>query len=342
MSLDDPHSPLKKEIDLRSDTHTRPSPAMRQAMAEAEVGDDVFGEDPTVNALEAHIAVRLGQEAAVFVTSGTQSNLTALLSHCGRGDEYIAGRSAHTYAFEGGGGAALAGVQPYPIAFEADGTLDLEAVAAAVKPDDPHFPHTRLLCLENTQDGKPSGPEYAADARVLCDTHDLKLHLDGARLFNAAVALEVDPKAIAAPFDSVSVCLSKGLGAPAGSLLCGSAEFISTARRWRKSLGGGMRQAGILAAGGLYALEHNVVRLADDHRRAAALAEAMNSIQALTGKVRQATNMLFLDLAPDALAGLRAHLAAEGIIVAGRRWVTHLDIDDADVERVVDAVTRYF
>jgi len=315
---------------------------MRQAMAEAEVGDDVFGEDPTVNALEARIAARLGHEAAVFVTSGTQANLIALLSHGGRGDEYIAGRTAHAYAFEGGGGAALAGIQPYPIDFEADGSLDLEAVAAAVKPDDPHFPRTRLVCLENTQDGKPSGPAYAAAARVVCDAHDLKLHLDGARLFNAAVALEVDPKEIAAPFDSVSVCLSKGLGAPAGSLLCGSPAFIATARRWRKALGGGMRQAGILAAGGLYALEHNVARLADDHRRAAALAEQLDSIQALTGKVSQATNMLFLDLAPDRVAGLRAHLAVEGITIGGARWVTHLEFDDADAERVIDAVRRFF
>lgn len=330
-----------KTVDLRSDTHTRPSPAMRQAMAEAEVGDDVYGEDPTVNALEAHIAARLGHEAALFVTSGTQSNLAALLSHCGRGDEYIAGRSSHTYAFEGGGAAALGGIQPCPIPFEADGTLDLEAVAAAVKPDDPHFPQTRLLCLENTQSGKPSGPEYAAAARALCDTHDLKLHLDGARLFNAAQALAVDPKAIAAPFDSVSVCLSKGLGAPAGSLLCGPTEFIRTARRWRKTLGGGMRQAGILAAGGLYALEHNVERLVEDHRRAAGLAEALNSIQALAGRVSQATNMLFLDLDTDTVGGLRAHLAAEAIVISGSRWVMHLDIDDGDVERVIDAVKRY-
>ena len=231
-------------------------------MVQAQVGDDVYGEDPTVNQLERVCAARLGFDAALLLPSGTQSNLVALLSHCARGDEYIAGQDAHTYRYEGGGAAVLGGIQPQPLPFNDDGTLPLSAVAAAVKPDDFHFANTRLLCLENTQAGNSVPPAYFAAARKLADQFDLRVHLDGARLFNAVVALGVEVTDITGHCDSVSLCLSKGLGAPVGSVLCGGAEFIDAGRRWRKILGGGMRQAGIIAAAGLYALEYNVTRLA--------------------------------------------------------------------------------
>ncbi len=245
-------------IDLRSDTVTRPTPAMRQAMADAEVGDDVFGDDPTVNRLQAIAADMLGMEAALFLPSGTQSNLCALLSHCERGDEYVVGQHAHTYKYEGGGAAVLGSIQPQPLDFMADGSLDLEQVAACIKPDDPHFPKTRLLCLENTQAGKVLPLSYLADARTLADKYKLGLHLDGARVFNASVKLGVPVTDISRHFDSVSVCLSKGLCAPVGSVLCGTGEFISKALRWRKMLGGGMRQAGVLAAAGILSLTEQV------------------------------------------------------------------------------------
>ncbi|MDG2123542.1 MAG: low-specificity L-threonine aldolase, partial [Verrucomicrobiales bacterium] len=259
-------------IDLRSDTVTRPSPAMRQAMLEAEVGDDVFGDDPTVHALEALAAKLLGKPAALFAPSGTQTNLIALLTHGGRGDEYIVGQKAHTYLFEGGGGAALGGLQPQPMDNEPDGTLDLAKVESLIKPDDPHFARTRLLCLENTTWGRVLPYDYLLAARALADRHNLLLHLDGARLFNAAVASGRSAADIAAPFDSVSLCLSKSLGAPIGSVLAGSVDFIARARRWRKMVGGGMRQAGILAAAGIHALENNIDRHAEDHANAKALA----------------------------------------------------------------------
>jgi len=329
-------------VDLRSDTVTQPTAAMRRAMAEAEVGDDVYGEDPTVNALEAELAERLGCEAGLFLPTGTQSNLTALLTHCGRGDEYVAGQMAHTYRFEGGGAAVLGGIQPQPLPFEPDGSLDLAAVEGVIKPRDVHFARTRLLCLENTQAGSVIAPNYCARARALCDRRGLKLHLDGARLFNAAVALGVEAKEITRHFDSVSVCLSKGLGAPAGSVLVGPRDFIDGARRWRKVLGGGMRQSGILAAAGRYALAHHVDRLADDHRRAARIAGALAALPALAGRVRHATNMIFVDLSPAAHSELGAHLERERIRARGSRWVTHLDVDDAGAERVIGAVTRFF
>jgi threonine aldolase len=324
-------------IDLRSDTVTRPTPAMREAMARAPVGDDVYGEDPTVTELETTLAARLGFESGLFVPSGTQSNLVALLSHCGRGDEYIAGQMAHTYRFEGGGAAVLGGIQPQPLPFAADGTLDLAAVAEVIKPDDFHFARTRLLCLENTQAGKAIAPAYFAAARALCEARGLALHLDGARLFNAAIDLAVDPRAITEPCHSVSVCLSKGLGAPVGSVLLGGGEFIARARRWRKVLGGGMRQAGIIAAAGLYALQHHVDRLVDDHRRAAGLATAM---RALGFTVEQATNMVFVTGGGD-FDALARHLAAARVRIRGPRWVLHLDIDDRSVERVVAALRQY-
>ena len=328
--------PANRPIDLRSDTVTRPTDAMRDAIANAEVGDDVMGDDPTVNALEAKAAQLLDKEAALFVTSGTQANLVALLTHCQRGDEYIAGATAHTYQFEGGGGAAFGGIQPQPVPFEADGTLDLKRVAALVKPDDVHFANTRLLCLENTQSGKPTGPAYFADAREVCDSAGISLHLDGARLFNAAVATGCAAADIARYCHSVSICLSKGLGAPAGSMLVASKSFIDQARRWRKMVGGGMRQAGILAAAGIHALDHHVARLADDHARAARLAEAVN--ERYQGCAEQHTNMVFVTVPEAEMTHLITHMAEHDILIRGARWVTHLDISDADVDRVIDAV----
>lgn len=319
-------------VDLRSDTVTQPSAAMRRAMAEAVVGDDVYGEDPTVNQLEQACSARLGFEAGLFVASGTQSNLAALLSHCGRGDEYIAGQDAHAYRFEGGGAAVLGGIQPQPLPFDADGTLPLDAIEAAIKPPDHHFAKTKLVCVENTQAGKPIPPTYLADARALAERHGLRLHMDGARLFNAATALDVAVDELARHCHSVSVCLSKGLGAPAGSVLCGDAQLIDRAHRWRKVLGGGMRQAGILAAAGLYALEHNVERLREDHRRAARLAQGLRE-HGVAAACH--TNMVFIS-GVDA-ARMVAHMAAADVRVSGSRWVVHLDVDDAGVERAIDA-----
>ena len=301
-------------------------------MAAATVGDDVYGEDPTVNRLQSACAERLGFEAGLFVASGTQSNLAALLTHCGRGDEYIAGLDAHTYRFEGGGAAVLGGIQPQPLPFSDDGTLSLGAIEAAIKPDDFHFAKTKLVCLENTQGGKPIGLAYLASVRALADRRGLRVHLDGARLFNASVMLRVDAESLARPCDSVSVCLSKGLGAPAGSVLCGNADFIEAARRWRKVLGGGLRQAGVLAAGGLYALTHNVDRLAEDHRRAEQLAAGLRNVGI---EARQYTNMVFVS-GVDSTA-MVAHMAAAGVRVSGPRWVTHLDVDDAAIRRTIEA-----
>ena len=307
---------------------------MRAAMASAEVGDDVYGEDPTVNRLERVCATWLGLEAGLFVPSGTQSNLAALLTHCGRGDEYIAGQDAHTYRFEGGGAAAFGGIQPQPLPFKDDGTLDLDEVAAAIKPDDYHFAKTKLICLENTQGGKAVDPAYFAGVREFADQHGLKVHLDGARLFNAAAALRCLPRDFGQACDSVSVCLSKGLGAPAGSVLCGSAGFVEAARRWRKVLGGGMRQTGILAAAGLYALTHHVERLADDHRRAELLAEGLRNAGL---DAERHTNMVFVD-GVDAPA-MVAHMRRAGVRVSGSRWVVHMDIDDDDIHHIVQAAS---
>ena len=321
-------------IDLRSDTVTQPTGAMREAMARAEVGDDVYGEDPTVNKLEQLVADLLGADEGLFVASGTQSNLCALLSHCHRGDEYIAGEEAHTYRFEAGGAAVLGGIQPQPLPFEVDGTLDLNAVIAAIKPDDYHFAHTRLLCLENTQAGTPLSVDYVAQAADVCDRYGLNLHLDGARLFNAAVAEGVPVSAYGSLVDSVSVCLSKGLGAPAGSVLVGSKVFIHAARRWRKMLGGGMRQSGVLAAAGLYALEHHVDRLAEDHALAICLANGLR--EKLGASIKLATNMVFVDV--PKLDDIRATLAQRDVLTSGSRWVVHLDITQNDIELVVNAI----
>ena len=321
-------------VDLRSDTVTQPSAAMRAAMAAAEVGDDVYGEDPTVNRLENACATLLGFEAGLFVASGTQSNLAALLTHCGRGDEYIAGQDAHAYRFEGGGAAAFGGIQPQPLPFQDDGTLDLADVALAIKPDDDHFARTKLICVENTQAGKALSPAYFANVRALADQTGLKVHLDGARLFNAVVALGCAPRDFGRSCDSVSVCLSKGLGAPAGSVLCGRADFVRAARRWRKVLGGGMRQAGILAAAGLHALTHHVERLEEDHRRAEVLARGLRN-RGLDAE--RHTNMVFV-AGFDTAAGI-AHMAASGVRISGSRWVLHRDVDDADVGHVLQVAT---
>lgn len=332
-------------IDLRSDTVTRPSPAMREAMLHAEVGDDVYGEDPTVNALQERLAGDLGFEAGLFVPSGTQSNLLALMSHCQRGDEYIVGMDAHTYKYEGGGAAVLGSIQPQPLPQTADGTLPLDAVERAIKPDDPHFARTRLLCLENTWHGRPLPLDYLAAARALCDRRGLALHLDGARLFNAAVAQNVPARAIAQYFDSVSVCLSKGLGAPVGSVLLGERDLIEKARRLRKMAGGGMRQAGILAAAASYALDHNVARLADDHTRAARLAEGLRGLSGLE-VVGQHTNMVFIEVPASRLQALKAHMDATRVRLSigytpGIRMVLHLDVDDDGVQRAIDAFRSF-
>ena len=329
-----------KEIDLRSDTVTKPTPGMRAAMAAAEVGDDVYGEDPTVNRLEALAAQMLGKDAALFVPSGTQSNLLGVMAHCERGDEYIVGQQAHTYKYEGGGAAVLGSIQPQPLEFEPDGTLDLARVSGAIKPDDAHFARTRLLCLENTQSGKVLPLDYLQRAHDFARSRGLGLHLDGARVFNAAVKQEVPVREIARHFDTVSVCLSKGLGAPVGSVLCGRADLIGKARRWRKMLGGGMRQAGVLAAAGLFALDHQLARLAEDHANAERLARGL---AALGCEVEAApeTNIVVFGVAGD--AAFQAGARERGVLLSraapGRlRAVTHLDVTAADVEEALERV----
>lgn len=333
-------------IDLRSDTVTQPTAAMREAMANAVVGDDVFGDDPTVNELEQLAATMTGKEAALFVSSGTQSNLIALMTHCQRGDEYIVGQQAHTYKYEGGGGAVLGSIQPQPLDFESDGTLDLNKVKQAIKPDDSHFAKSRLLCLENTHNGKVLPLDYLAEAAAFAQHHQLGIHLDGARTFNAAVKLGVPIKTIAQHFDSISVCLSKGLGAPVGSMLCSSHTFIRQARRWRKVLGGGMRQAGIIAAAGIYALNHHVERLTDDHVNAQLLAEGLAEVEALdVERQYQHTNMVFAHMKRGDPEQLRRFLEQKGIAILAMqplRFVTHLDIREDDVRSAVREIKQFF
>lgn len=329
-------------IDLRSDTVTEPSAAMREAMLAAPVGDDVYGEDPTVNKLQAVLAEMTGMEQGLFMPSGTQSNLVALISHCARGDEYIVGQQAHTYKYEGGGAAVLGGIQPQPLEFNEQGGLDLDAVRAAIKPLDHHFARTRLLCLENTMQGKVLPLAYLAEAAEFAKQHRLGLHLDGARAFNAAVASDVSIAELVAGFDSVSICLSKGLGAPVGSVLLGSKDFIENARRWRKITGGGLRQAGILAAAGLYALSHNVERLSHDHRRAKLLASNLRDLGFEVEPVQ--TNMVFVQSGMHDPKQFCKKLLEQGIKVtaaARLRLVSHLDIDDADIAKITDAFRRF-
>lgn len=338
-------------IDLRSDTVTWPTPAMREAMAEAPLGDDVKGEDPTVNQLEALAAQRLGKEAALFVSSGTQGNLIAVLTHCTRGDEAIMSDGAHIYLYEAGGMAALGGVFPHLVPLQRDGTLRLEDIRAAIREDDPHFARTRLVCLENTQGavgGIPITAEYTRQVRALCDEFGLSLHIDGARIWNAAAALNCDVAELAAPADSVSFCLSKGLCAPVGSLLVGSADFITRARRVRKLLGGGMRQAGVIAAAGIIAIEEMAPRLHEDHATARRLAQGLAGIPGIELDMAQVqSNMVFFSLAAslpiDAiqLAAETDRLAAVKLDLLGPREiraVTHYWISPEKVDRAVDLI----
>jgi len=336
-------------VDLRSDTVTRPTPAMRDAMSRAPLGDDVFGDDPTVNALQERIAALLGKESALFVPTGTQSNLCALMAHCQRGDEYIVGQMAHCYRWEGGGAAVLGSIQPQPLAQLDDGSIPLAEIEAHIKPDDAHFAHTRLLALENTWGGQVLPVDYVDAATQLARRHGLATHLDGARLFNAAVVEAARTggtalaaaRRLAAPFDTVSVCFSKGLGAPAGSALVGPSDVIARARRIRKMLGGGMRQAGVLAAAALHALDHHVDRLAEDHARARLLADGLQGLSGVS--VQPAvSNMVFVDLAPERAAGAVERLRAAGVLCTGLyrlRLVTHLDVSAADTRSAL-AVLR--
>lgn len=331
-------------IDLRSDTVTRPTLAMRQAMFDAEVGDDVFADDPTVLALQKRIAGDLGFEAALFMPSGTQSNLCALMAHCGRGDEYLVGQMAHTYRWEGGGAAVLGSIQPQPLAQGDDGRIEWADIQAAIKPDDAHFARTRLLCLENTWGGQVLDAAYVADVTGRAHARGLATHLDGARLFNAAVASGRPAHELVRGFDSVSVCFSKGLGAPMGSALCGSRSFIERAHRWRKMAGGGLRQAGVVAAAALYALDHHVQRLAIDHDHAARLAQGLGGLPGVSVQPPQ-TNIVFIDLSPEVLArhpqSVSAALAARGVLCLGSarlRLVTHLDIQAHQVDQAVQAL----
>ena len=367
---------MNATVDLRSDTVTRPTAAMRAAMFSAPLGDDVYGDDPSVNALQERIADMLGYEAALFMPTGTQSNLCGLMAHCQRGDEYIVGQSAHTYRYEGGGAAVLGSIQPQPLPLNAAGQMALADIANAIKPDDCHFARTRLLCLENTWSGYALPMDYLAQTTSLARGHGLAVHLDGARLFNAAAALaqaELSVRAepveaaagtstsavgtglsaelvalaarrIASHFDSVSVCFSKGLGAPVGSALCGSKEFIARAHRVRKMTGGGMRQTGLLAAAASHALEHHLERLADDHALAQRLAQGLRGIAGLQVRSAQ-TNIVFADVADGRAPDLLAFLKARGVLATGLiglRFVTHLDVDAAGIDRAVDAIRAFF
>ena len=334
-----------KTVDLRSDTVTRPTAAMRAAMAAAEVGDDVFGDDPTVNRLQTVLAERLGFEAALFLPTATQSNLAALMTHCRRGDEYVVGQNAHCYKYEGGGAAVLGSIQPQPIEHAPDGSLPLGKVAAAIKPDDPHYARTRLLALENTIGGRAVPLAACRELTGFAHSRGLATHLDGARLFNAATALRVAPAEVTRGFDSATVCLSKGLGCPVGAVLAGPRDFIDCARRPRKMLGGGMRQAGVLAAAGLYALEHHVTRLADDHALAAQLAAGLATIDGIT-VYGPHTNMVFVEMPAAQLDGIEPFMQARGILLHGYegrlRLVTHLDVDGGGIKRTLNAFRDFF
>jgi threonine aldolase len=333
------------KIDLRSDTVTRPVPGMMAAMAAADVGDDVYGEDPSVNALEEKMAQMTGKQAGLFCASGTQSNLLALMTHCQRGDEYIVGQTAHTYKYEGGGAAVLGSIQPQPLELEPDGTIDLACAAQFIKPDDFHFARTRLFCLENTQAGKVLPLEYIDKAYDFAAAHGLGFHLDGARIFNAAVKSGVEVRVLTRQFDTVSCCLSKGLGAPVGSVLCGPQAFIDNARRWRKMLGGGMRQAGFLAAAGIYALDHHIDRLAQDHDNALTLARGLAGIDGMRVNPDDVqTNMVFADIG-DRIDALADYLESQDILIDRApctRMVTHLNVKSKDVEHTIQAIADFY
>ena len=341
------HNPDTDAIDLRSDTVTRPCDGMKKAMIDAETGDDVYGEDPTVNLLQEELSDMTGHEAGLFFPSGVQSNFAALLTHCQRGDEYIVAQNAHTYKYEGGGAAALGGIQPQPLERNADGILPLDKVEKAIKADDIHFAKTRLLALENTTtDGMVVPLTHIAEARALCDRHGLAMHLDGARVFNAAAALGVPVGDVTGSFDTVSICLSKGLGAPVGSVLCGSREFIEGARRWRKTVGGGMRQAGILAAGGLYAIRNNAERLTEDHDLAAYLAERLEDFEDVDIQHGGSqTNMVFFKLTSGRYQELGEYGRNNGVLFGGRdpvRMVSHKDIGREDIDAAIDRLAGFF
>ena len=331
-------------IDLRSDTVTRPSAGMYQAILDAAVGDDVYGEDETVNRLETTAAQLLGKEAGLFLSSATQANLAAMLAHNARGEEILLGDQYHIYADEAGGCSALGGIVMHPLPTDKSGGLTVQQVLDAIKEDDPHQPITRTLALENTVSGQVQDPDHHRALAEAVRAEGLKVHLDGARLMNAAVALNLTAAQIVAPFDSVMMCLSKGLGAPVGAMLCGSASFIKTARRLRKQLGGGMRQAGILAACGLYALEHNIARLVFDHERARQLAEGIGNIDGLP--VKHQTNMVFIEPEAKDLEPLRLHLESHQIVIGRQkpriRLVTHLDVDSAGIDRTVTAIHSFY
>jgi threonine aldolase len=331
-------------IDLRSDTVTQPSAAMRAAMAAAPVGDDVYGDDPTVNRLQDYAAELFGFEAGLFAPTGTQTNLIALMTHCGRGDEYLVGQEAHTYKYEGGGAAVLGSIQPQPIANQPDGSIAITDIAAYIKPDDMHFARTRVLALENTIGGRVLPQAYVKAATDFAHAQGLATHLDGARICNAAVKQGITLRDAAAGFDTVSVCLSKGLGAPVGSVLLGPKAFIEQGKRWRKMLGGGMRQAGVIAAAAHYALEHNVARLADDHQNAADLSAGLARIDALKVTAPQ-TNIFYVEIPEAACAPLRDALARQGIrasIAPHTRLVTHLDVSSDDVRTTIAAFESFF
>jgi threonine aldolase len=331
-------------IDLRSDTVTRPSAAMLQAMIASPVGDDVWGDDPTVQRLQQELAQRAGKQAGLFFPTGTQSNLAALMAHCARGDEYIVGQLAHTYKYEGGGAAVLGSIQPQPLENAPDGSLPLDKIAAAIKPLDHHFARTRLLALENTIGGKVLPPDYVQAAVALARSHGLATHLDGARVFNAAVASGASLAQLCEPFDTVSICFSKGLGAPVGSVLVGSQALIEQAQRWRKMLGGGMRQAGLLAGACLYALEHHVERLAEDHANAARLAAGLAQIEQVQ-VLSHASNMVFAQFPQQHCAAIETFLRERGILTQmlyASRFVTHLDVSAADIDTFLIAVKAYF
>jgi threonine aldolase len=335
-------STVTEFVDLRSDTVTRPTPGMRAAMAAAEVGDDVYGDDPTVNRLQGVAAERFGFESALFFPTGTQSNLAALMAHCGRGDEYLVGQEAHTYKYEQGGAAVLGSIQPQPLENDADGSIALPRIAAAIKPQDVHFARTRLLALENTIGGRVLRQDYQRQVTEFAHFRGLATHLDGARIFNAVLKLNISERAAVSGFDSVSVCLSKGLGAPAGSLLLASRALIADARRWRKALGGGMRQAGVLAAAGLYALQHHVVRLAEDHDNAQHLAQGLRAL-GLRVEPPQ-TNVVYVEIPAAHLAALTEHLARFGILatIATRtRLVTHLDLSRGKIDTALRAFREF-
>lgn len=333
-----------KLIDFRSDTVTRPDKKMLKAMLQARVGDDVYGDDPTVNELQQKAAEITGKEDSLFVPSGTQSNLIALMTHCQRGEEYIVGQQAHTYQFEAGGAAVLGSIQPQPIDFEADGSLSLVKIKNVIKPDDPHFARTKLICLENTHNGKVVPQEKIIEIAKLANTKNLNMHLDGARIANAAVSSGKNIDELCEPFESVSMCLSKGLGAPVGSVLCAPKDFIIEAKRWRKMLGGGMRQAGYLAAAGIYALKNNIKRLEQDHENAKLLcAELLKIDEKIVPAKKSFTNMIFVKFPQKTVKILEERLSKNNILFSIKktgesRLVLHKDVSEKDVKKFVEEV----